>query len=166
DEVDALARAQKRRTTESLASAASEQVRAIVEAAEASAADIERAAEEEAAQIRADAAGGADRTRNDAIERARDHVGQVSEATATMLQRVSGMQGELDVLIESIRTGANRVSADLALLEGNMAELYTAAGAKPEPEPEPEPSFAIPEPEPEPFAEAEPLAPVAEPELD
>src|SRR5205807_5310387 len=70
DEVDALARAQKRRTTESLASAASEQVRSIVEAAEASAADIERSAEEEAAQIRSDAARDADRTRNDAIERA------------------------------------------------------------------------------------------------
>jgi len=128
-EVDALQRAQQRRTPESLAQSASDQVRAIVEAAESSAADIERAAEEEAAHIRSEAARDAERTRNEAIERARDHVGQVSEATATMLQRVTAMQTELDGLVESIRTGANRVSADLALLEGNMAELYTAAGA-------------------------------------
>jgi DivIVA domain-containing protein len=128
DDVESLQRAQRNRATESLAQAASEQVRAIVEAAEASAADIERAAEEEASQIRSDATRDAERTRTEAVDRARDHVGQVSEATATMLQRVTAMQSELDSLIESLRTGANRVSADLALLEGNMAELYTAAG--------------------------------------
>src|SRR3954447_829111 len=155
-EVDALQRAQQRRSPESLAQAASDQVRAIVEAAEASAADIERAAEEEAAQIRSEAARDAERTRNDAIERARAHVGQVSEATATMLQRVTAMQTELDGLVENIRTGANRVSADLALLEGNMAELYTAAGAKTEPEPPPEPIVAA---VPEPAIEPEPLVP-------
>jgi DivIVA domain-containing protein len=145
DDVEALQRAQRSRATESLAQAASEQVRAIVEAAESSAADIERGAEEEAAQIRADASRDAERTRTEAVDRARDHVGQVSEATATMLQRVTAMQSELDSLIESLRTGANRVSADLALLEGNMAELYTAAGARTEAPPEPvapEPSLA------------------------
>src|SRR3954447_14129250 len=84
DEVDALQRAQRRRTTESLAQAASEQVRAIVEAAESRAADIERRAEEGAAQIRSDPAPDADRTAAAAVERPRDHVGQVSEATATM----------------------------------------------------------------------------------
>src|SRR3954451_9894265 len=129
DEVDALQRAQRRRSTESLAQAASEQVRAIVEAAETSAADIERAAEEEAAQIRTDASRDAERTRTEAVEKARGHVGEVSEATAQMLQRVTAMQEELNRLVEGLRTGANRVSADLALLEGNMAELYTAAGA-------------------------------------
>src|SRR3954471_11083848 len=152
DEVEALQRAHRRRTTESLAQAASEQVRAIVEAAESSAADIERAAEEEAAQIRTEAASDADRTRTEAVDRARDHVGQVSQATATMLQRVSAMQTELDSLIEALRTGANRVSADLALLEGNMAELYTAAGARTEPPPEPVVDEAPPA-----IAEAEPL---------
>jgi DivIVA domain-containing protein len=138
DEFETIQRSQRSRATESLAQAASEQVRAIVEAAESSAADIERAAEEEAAQIRSDASRDADRTRTEAVDRARDHVGQVSEATATMLQRVTAMQSELDTLVESLRTGANRVSADLALLEGNMAELYTAAGARTEAPPEPE----------------------------
>src|SRR4029077_3885072 len=47
DEVDELKRSSRRRT-ETLASSASEQVRAIVEAAETSAADIQRQAEEEA----------------------------------------------------------------------------------------------------------------------
>ena len=158
DEVEGLQRAQRRRTTESLAQAASEQVRAIVEAAETSAADIERAAEEEATQIRTDASRDAERTRSDAVERARDHVGQVSEATASMLQRVSAMQSELDTLVESIRTGANRVSADLALLEGNMAELYSAAGARTEAPAAPEPA----PPTPEPFTAPEPAAPAAE----
>ena len=140
DDVETLQRSQRNRATESLAQAASEQVRAIVEAAEASAADIERAAEEEASQIRSDASRDAERTRTEAVDRARDHVGQVSEATATMLQRVTAMQSELDTLVESLRTGANRVSADLALLEGNMAELYTAAGARTETPPEPAPA--------------------------
>jgi DivIVA domain-containing protein len=164
DEFEAVQRTQRNRATESLAQAASEQVRAIVEAAETSAADIERAAEEEAAQIRADASRDAERTRTEAVDRARDHVGQVSESTATMLQRVSAMQSELDTLVESLRTGANRVSADLALLEGNMAELYTAAGARTEPPPEPVPPIAVVteaeeleiDIEPEPAAEAEP----------
>jgi DivIVA domain-containing protein len=173
DEFEAIQRAQRSRATESLAQAASEQVRAIVEAAETSAADIERAAEEEAAQIRGDASRDADRTRTDAVDRARDHVGQVSEATATMLQRVSAMQSELDTLVESLRTGANRVSADLALLEGNMAELYTAAGARIEtPAPPPEPAIdpiavvtEVDEVEVDLFEEPE-LEPAAEPEPD
>src|SRR3954447_5242795 len=171
-EVEALQRAQQRRTPDSLAQAASEQVRAIVKAAESSAADIERSAEEEAGQIRADASRDADRTRSEAVEKARDHVGQVSEATATMLQCVAAMQTELDTLVESIRTGANRVSADLALLEGNMAELYNAAGAPTEtpPAPEREPElFVEPEPgvgEPEPIVEPEPEPVVAIEEVE
>jgi DivIVA domain-containing protein len=175
DEVDALQRAQSRRSTESLAQAASEQVRAIVEAAESSAADIERAAEDEASQIRAEASRDAERTRTEAVDKARDHVGSVSEATATMLQRVTAMQTELDGLIENLRTGANRVSADLALLEGNMAELYTASGARTEAPPEPEPpafsaiaSETLAEPAPEPVIEPEVDAVFteAEPELE
>ncbi len=80
-----------------------------------------------------------------------------------MLQRVSSMQTELDSLVESLRTGANRVSADLALLEGNMAELYTAAGARTEEPPEPAIEEApVPPP---PIAEAEPLI-EPEPSLD
>jgi DivIVA domain-containing protein len=129
DEMDAVQRQAKRRSGDSLAQSASEQVRAIVQAAESSASDIERTAEEEAQQIRTDAARDAERTRADAIERAQGHVGRVSTATKELLERVEAMQGELGTLLETLRTGANRVNADLSLLESNMSELYLAAGA-------------------------------------
>ncbi len=173
DEMEALTRQLKRRSGESLAQAASEQVRAIVEAAESSAADIERSAEDEAAQIRTDASRDAERTRADAIERAQGHVGRVSGATGEMLERVEAMQKELGTLLEQLRTGANRVHADLSLLESNMGELLTVAqGERPGEDELPA------TPETEPFSDAasedgplghssppapEPAAPPAEP---
>jgi DivIVA domain-containing protein len=129
DEIESLGRQAKRRTGESLAQAASEQVRLIVQAAESSASEIEREAEDEAAQIRGDATRDAERTRADAIERASGHVGRVSSATSDMLERVEAMQRELGSLVETLRTGANRVNADLSLLESNMTELHQAAGS-------------------------------------
>ncbi len=111
----------------SLAAAASEQVRTIVEAAENSAADIERVAEADAATTRAEAAADAEQTRQDAVTRSQEHVSKVSEGTALMLQRVDAMEAELAALVESLRTGAARLNADLALLHGNMGELYGAA---------------------------------------
>jgi DivIVA domain-containing protein len=112
----------------SIAQAASEQVRAIVEAAESSAADIERAAQEEAVRIRDDAESGARHTRDEAVGQSQQHVGQVRQATTQMLQRVDAMEGELTALVESLRTGSNRLTADLSLLEGNMGDLYDASG--------------------------------------
>jgi DivIVA domain-containing protein len=154
----------------SLALAASEQVRTIVEAAESSAAAIEAAAQDEAARIRREAEIDARGTRDDAVAKSEEHVGKVAESTQLMLQRVDAMESELGALIESLRTGANRLNADLTLLQGNMGELYGAAGstaaAAPEPVveivPEPEP-VAAPEPEPVAFAEPEPVV-AAEPE--
>jgi hypothetical protein len=139
-EVEALRRAQTSapaaaappaepgRPRESLASVASAQVQAIVEAAESSAAAIERDALERAAQSAEDSARESQRIRDEAIERSQDHVGKVHEATALMLQRVDAMEGELSALVESLRTGANRLNADLSLLSGAMGELYGAAG--------------------------------------
>jgi hypothetical protein len=112
----------------SLAAVASAQVQAIVEAAEASAAAIERDAREHAEQVAQDAAREAQRIRDEAIDRSQEHVGKVHEATALMLQRVDAMESELSSLVESLRTGANRLNADLSLLSGNMGELYAAAG--------------------------------------
>jgi cell division septum initiation protein DivIVA len=112
----------------SLATIASTQVQAIVEAAESSAASIEREAREQAAQVEQDAARESQRIRDEAIARSQEHVGKVHEATALMLQRVDAMESELGALVESLRTGANRLSADLSLLSGNMGELYGAAG--------------------------------------
>ncbi|HEV3002488.1 MAG TPA: DivIVA domain-containing protein [Solirubrobacteraceae bacterium] len=130
-EVESLQRHAQRRSGASLAQAASEQVRAIVEAAEQSAAAIERDAESQAERIRTEAEREAERTETEAVERAREHVAKVSEQTALMLQRVDAMEAELGALIESLRTGANRLNADLTLLEGNMGDLYQAAGGRP-----------------------------------
>jgi DivIVA domain-containing protein len=137
DEVDELKRSARRRS-ETLASAASEQVRAIVEAAETSASDIQRQAEEDARDIRAEATSEAQRTREQASEQARDYVAKVSESTAVMLQRLDAMESELGALVESLRTGSNRLNADVQLLEGNLSDLTDAATTRPRFEPEPE----------------------------
>jgi DivIVA domain-containing protein len=112
----------------SIAQAASEQVRAIVEAAESSAADIERAAQEEADRIRDEAQADALQTREDAIGKSQEHVGRVRDATGQMLQRVDAMESELTALVDALRTGANRLTADLSLLVSGMTDLYDASG--------------------------------------
>jgi DivIVA domain-containing protein len=136
-EVEEL-KAASRRRSETLASAASDQVRSIVEAAESSAAEIQRQAETEAQEMRSEAAEEAQTTRRQASTQAREYVGRVSESTAGMLSRLDAMESELGALIESLRTGANRLNADLQLLESGMQEVRTAAeprtgfGAEPE----------------------------------
>ncbi|MBB4663999.1 DivIVA domain-containing protein [Conexibacter arvalis] len=127
DEVDTLKRSARQRS-ETVASAASEQVRAIISAAEASASEITRQAEHEAREIRDDANAEATRTRDEANHHAHDYVGRVAEATSALLQRVDAMQGELNTLLDTLRTGAHRVHADLQLLEGNLGELASTAG--------------------------------------
>jgi len=122
DEVDELKRSARRRT-ETLASSASDQVRTIVEAAETSAANIQRQAEEEAQAIREDASNEAGSTREDATSQAREYVAKVSESTSSMLQRIDTMESELGALVESLRTGSNRLNADLQLLEENLGEV-------------------------------------------
>src|SRR4051812_44410908 len=123
-EFDALSRQSQRKNTDSLAAVASQQVAAIVQAAETTAADLERQASDEAARIQREAEAEARSTREEAIESSQAHVGRVSDAVAHMLQRVDAMESELGALLESLRTGANRLQADLTLLEGNMGELH------------------------------------------
>jgi hypothetical protein len=53
-----------------------------------------------------------------------------------MLQRLDAMESELGALIESLRTGSNRLNADLQLLEGNLDEDRRDASPAFEPEPE------------------------------
>jgi DivIVA domain-containing protein len=136
DEVDELKRSSRRRT-ETLAAAASEQVRAIVEAAETSAAEIQRQAEDEAQEIRTEASSEARATREQATAQAREYVGQVSESTSTMLQRLEAMESELGALIEALKTGGNRLNADLQLLENNLEEVRDAVSPRPRFQPEP-----------------------------
>jgi DivIVA domain-containing protein len=135
DEIDELKRSARRRS-ESLAAAASEQVRSIVEAAETTAADIQRQAEDEAREIRDEASSEADTTREHATSEARDYVGKVAESTTGMLERIDAMEHELGALIESLRTGSNRLNADLQLLEGNLASVKNAVVPRPVFEPE------------------------------
>jgi DivIVA domain-containing protein len=135
DQVDDLKQSARRRS-ETLASSASEQVRSIVEAAETSAADIQRQAEDDAREIRGEASAEAQSTREQATNQARDYVGRVSESTAVMLQRLDAMESELSALIEALRTGSNRLNADLQLLEGNLGELTDVASPRPRFEPE------------------------------
>ncbi len=158
EEIDELKRSSRRRS-ESLAAAASEQVRSIVEAAETSAADIQRQAEDEAREIRAEASTEADATREHATSEARDYVGRVSESTSGMLERIDAMESELAALIESLRTGSNRLNADLQLLEGNLTAVKNAVVPRPQFEPE-QPAARRPDPAPahspasEPFEQA------------
>ena len=119
-----------RRRTETLATSASEQVRAIVEAAEASAAQIQSEAETQAREIRTEAAAEADAARTDATTQARTYVSRVSESTGVMMQRLDAMQSELSSLTDSLRTGANRLNADLQLLDGNFDEVRGAVGSR------------------------------------
>jgi DivIVA domain-containing protein len=128
DELEAVRRQSERRSPESIAAVASQQVASIVHAAETTAADLERQAQEEADTIRREAQEAAQQTRDEAIETSQQHVGRVGDSVAQMLQRVDAMESELGALLESLRTGANRLQADLTLLEGNMGELYGATG--------------------------------------
>ncbi|HVS29101.1 MAG TPA: hypothetical protein VHE14_06085 [Solirubrobacteraceae bacterium] len=122
EEVETL-QSSSRQRTHTLAAAASEQVRTIVEAAEQSAAEIQREAEQDGRRTRQDADRDAERLREEAGEQARELVARVSEAATAMLQRVDAMESELGSLLDSLRAGAHRLSADLTLLQGNVGEL-------------------------------------------
>jgi cell division septum initiation protein DivIVA len=107
--------------SETLAASAAQRVHAIIEAAEHSAADIHRAAEDEARTTRDQAGQEAHSTREQAAEEARAYLGRVSEATNAMMQRLDAMQQEFGALMESLRTGSERLHADVRQLEGDLA---------------------------------------------
>jgi hypothetical protein len=129
-EVEELRRTLEHRAGESLGSSAGTQVQGILEAAEATAADIEQKASEDARQTRAEAGSDAERTRASAVQRAQAHVAAVAQATAVLIERVESMDVEASTLVESLRTGAGRLSSELTTVETNMAELYDAAAGR------------------------------------
>jgi hypothetical protein len=126
-EIEELERSLEPRGGETLGAAAATRVQSILEAAESTAASIEQAAAAEAAQAREDAARDAERTRAEAVARAQRHVQAVSEATAVLRERVESMDGEVSALVQSLRSGAGRLAADLGSVETNMGELYDAS---------------------------------------
>jgi DivIVA domain-containing protein len=114
----------------SVASTAGTHVQSILQAAETAAAEIERHALENARQVREDADRDADRTREEAIARARQHVSAVAQVTARLVEHVGSMDGEVGALVESLRAGAGRLAADLSAVESGMSELYDAASGR------------------------------------
>ncbi len=120
----------------SLASTAGTQVQSILEAAETAASEIERHALDAARQAREAADRDAERTRAEALEKARAHVAAVAQVAATLLERVGSMDGEVSALVESLRAGAGRLAADLPPSRTNMGELYDAASGRDASEPE------------------------------
>jgi DivIVA domain-containing protein len=133
EEVEAL-KSSTRKRTESVAASAGEQVRAIVDAAETTAAQIQADAERDAKQIRADARKELRTARDQANSQAAEYVSKISQSAASMLERIDAMEQELGTLVESVRTGASRVGADLRLLETNLEDVKgavpPAAGAE------------------------------------
>lgn len=128
DELEALRRETDRAATGGVAGSASTHVQQIVEAAETTAEQLLRDAQGEAGTLRERAAGDAQRARQEALEESREHVSKVAEATTRMMQRVEAMDTELGSMLDSLRTGVNRLVADLALLEGNIADLHEQHG--------------------------------------
>ena len=107
DEVEEL----RRRSTPgaALAGQTSEQVRAIIEAAEAGAAGI----------------------REGATADAREHVASVARAADGLRERIDALERELTAVLGALRTGADRVRADLDdLAEGTGRLVATAGGAE------------------------------------
>lgn len=134
DEYETITRRGRALSGGGLAASASEQVRMIVEAAEQSAADIERDAELEARQLRQDAREEAERLRGDAGRQARDHVNRVAEVARGLLDRIEGMDRELGTLLDGLRAGTQRLSADLSMLQSSVEEVRDAALLMPEPD--------------------------------
>jgi hypothetical protein len=131
DEFDELQRKAITGASEvSVASTAGTHVQSILQAAETAAAEIERHALENARQAREDADRDADRTREEAIDRARQHVSAVAQVTARLIEHVGSMDGEVGALIESLRAGAGRLAADLSAVESGMSELYDASSGR------------------------------------
>ena len=166
DEVEALRKeASAKPAPDSIASGASEQVRAIVEAAESSAARIKEQAELEARSLR-----------DDAAAEGRNHVARVSKASQALVERVEAMEAEITGLTaglaaqlgkpEAAKPAPAPVAAARSSDEDDAADhaVDAAAGADPsEPvvEEEEEAKAAAepePSPEPAPAAEAKPAA--------
>jgi cell division septum initiation protein DivIVA len=137
-----------RRRAENMASSASEQVRAIIEAAESSAAEIQRSAEAEVREIREEARQEAQATRERAAEEVQEQVDRVAEATGAMLGRLESMESEVSNLLETVRAGAGLLDSDVRELgtELEHAAEVTRPPAQEafEPDPPPEPVAPVP----------------------
>jgi DivIVA domain-containing protein len=96
-----------------LSAGTSEQVRAILEAAETGAAELRAQAGRDAGE----------------------HVARVEEATGGMLARLDELESELKTLLEALRRSGERLTEGLAQLQSQVGEF----GGEPEPAPAPPP---------------------------
>ena len=115
DEIEAL-RGRPAPAASPLSAGTSDQVRVILEAAEASAAEL----------------------RADAGRQAGDHVARVEQATGGMLAQLDRLEGELGSLLESLRRSGEQLNAGLARLHEQVG------GAAPPPPPEEDFAAAAP----------------------
>jgi DivIVA domain-containing protein len=130
DEISAF-KEEARRRADTVASSASDRVRTIVEAAEQSASEIQRAAEDDAREIRDEAAGEANATRENAQREAREYLDKVSASTSAMMERLNAMEQEMNAMIETVRTGSGRLTADLQQLETGLSDVSSAIAPRP-----------------------------------
>lgn len=128
-EVEQLRQGAAGGTDRALASTAASQVQSILDAAAKAAAEIENQARQRAGSVRGDADMQAQIAREEAIAKARAHVSEVTQATSTLLERIASLDREADALLESLRAGTARLSADLMALDANLAELYDAVSS-------------------------------------
>jgi DivIVA domain-containing protein len=114
DEIESLrANPDARSARAPLSAGTSEQVRAILEAAETGAAELRAQAGREAG----------------------DHVARVEQAAGGMLGRLNELEGELNRLLEALRASGERLNEGLAQLQRQVGEL---GGETAEPAPPPE----------------------------
>jgi DivIVA domain-containing protein len=169
---------QQKPSPSSLASAAADQVRGIVEAAETSAAQIQEQAENEASRITSDANNRARETREKADADAVERVQNAEEAAQKIIDRANTVDSEIERLlgelrsatggvVESLKSGANQLKGELssireeyenvreARLEAGVGDGRPSAVDEVELEEEPGPADA----EPEVVAEVEDTAP-------
>jgi len=113
----------------SLASAAADQVRTIVEAAERSAAEIQQSAETEGRRITDDASKRARETREKADTDAAARVSEAEESTQRALDRAGSIEAEIDRLLGDLRTAAtgliDRVTSSAGSLQGELDQART-----------------------------------------
>lgn len=112
DELESLRGSAPSSPPSPLSAGTSEQVRLILEAAEASAAEL----------------------RADAGRQATGHVAEVQRAAGGMLTRLDELERELGTLLDALRASGERLSQGLARLQEQAGELGAAAGGAPAPE--------------------------------
>jgi cell division septum initiation protein DivIVA len=144
DWVEELKRSAPASDSSSVAAAAAEQVRGIVDAAERSAAEIRSKAEREAEEARRSAGREATETRQRAGVEAAAHVQRVEETTAQLLERARAIESELDRLVgdlsgsirsvvATVRDGAGSLSTRLEQMRNELSQVCAGTIAHGEP---------------------------------